>query len=164
MIKYATMCYLQSKGKTLGIKKGTRDGDVNAESTVPPGGKVEIGETPLQCVKREVLQESGLELIDPIYMGTVLFDNTEREFTHVKDPPHFLVHIFRATQYVGQLHEGTNEGVPTWVDDSDLEKLAKHEGDRLVQEAVKSGRRFFVKVYHIGKKLDAERSQITYFD
>ncbi len=164
MIKYATLCYLQVNGKTLGIKKGTRKNDVNSESTVPPGGKIEEGETPLECVKREILQESGLELINPEYIGTVLFDNTEREFKDIKNPPNFVVYVFRATEYTGELHNGTEEGRPIWLEDSELEKLAQHEGDKLVQEAVNSGKKFFVKVYHVGKKLDLERSQITYFN
>ncbi len=39
------------------------------------GGKFEAGETPENCVIREVLEESGLSIQNPKYCGLLVFTN-----------------------------------------------------------------------------------------
>jgi ADP-ribose pyrophosphatase YjhB (NUDIX family) len=69
-----------------------------------PGGFIEIGETYIEAVKREVLEETGLSIIDPelfgIYSGTQCYGeypNGDKIFS--------LQIIFHANVYIGELRE-----------------------------------------------------------
>jgi 8-oxo-dGTP diphosphatase len=42
------------------------------------GGKFGVGETPEECVIREVLEESGLSIQNPKYCGLLMFPNLLR--------------------------------------------------------------------------------------
>lgn len=56
LLKIATACLLDSDGRLLIVRKrGTR-------MFMLPGGKIEHGEAPLDALKRELLEELGLEL------------------------------------------------------------------------------------------------------
>jgi ADP-ribose pyrophosphatase YjhB (NUDIX family) len=159
----ATLAYLESEGKILMLEKGVRTNDPNSTKFTQPGGKINPGETPMQAIEREFPEETGLELLDPVYVGTVLFDNSERLFSGMPAKKHFLVHVFRARKYRGELR-GTSEGTPTWVEKIKLAGLNRHEGDTLLDNFVDSGRKFSAVIYHIGTKVSHEKSYVTYFD
>ncbi len=67
----ATICYLINDDnevllqcKSKGFGKGKWNG---------PGGKIEAGETPKACVKREVLEETGVKIIETELWGKLEF-------------------------------------------------------------------------------------------
>ncbi len=68
------------------IRKNEREGDPNSGLYTLPGGKLkdsEKGLNPngrLESVVREVLEETGLEILNPQFKGVILFDNSVREF------------------------------------------------------------------------------------
>ena len=163
-IVYATLYYLESDNKILMLEKGIREDDPNSRLFTQPGGKIDEGETPLQAVCRESRQETGLDLIDAIQVGTVLFDNSERTFSDMPATKHFFVHVFKTTKYSGKLNQGTEEGKPVWIDKSKLENLVRHEGDILLDNFVKSGRNFAGVIYHVGTKLNLKKSSVSYLD
>jgi 8-oxo-dGTP diphosphatase len=65
------------------------------------GGKIEVGEDPVQSVKREVLEETGLTIKDPIYRGIVSWNNGAG------------MYVFTAKQFQGELTE-CEEGPLEW--------------------------------------------------
>lgn len=75
MIKYGTICYLSSKGKTLMIDKPERENDPNSGMIVAPGGHLKPGRGIYGSVFDEVKEESGLLVKTPRLIGTVLYDN-----------------------------------------------------------------------------------------
>lgn len=87
------------------------------------GGKIEPGETPEDCVIREVQEESGL-IIKPILKGLLtfpeFFDNGEDDYTFV----------FTATDFHGTLID-SNEGNLEWIDNDKLLDLPLWEGDKI---------------------------------
>lgn len=80
-------------------------GEIGMGTINGPGGKIEIGETPIQCALRETDEEIALKLraehLD--HAATVVF--------HAGGVPDFSVEIFRATGFSGT-PQRTKEMVP----------------------------------------------------
>jgi 8-oxo-dGTP diphosphatase len=108
----ATLCHLVDGDETLLIHKKR---GVGSDQWVGPGGKVKPGETPAECVVREVREEVGIEVRDPEKVG---------EFVYRSDDWDAVVHVFRATEYAGTPEE-SDEADPAWfpVDDLPLAEM-----------------------------------------
>ena len=88
------------------------------------GGRVKIedGESPEECVSREVREESGL-VIKPILRGIVTFRHLEPD---VED---WYAYLFTATSFTGSIID-SNEGDLAWIPDDTLDQINIPEGDR----------------------------------
>ena len=97
------------------------------------GGKFEVGETPEECVIREVLEESGLSIQNPKYCGLLLFTNFKGN--------DWYVFVFTADQFTGELIDSP-EGELRWVPDEQLTSLPLWPSDHIFFPWL-SGDRFF---------------------
>ena len=61
-MKLATLCYVRHEGRTLMLHRVKKAGDMHAGKWNGLGGKFEGGESPEECARREILEESGLEV------------------------------------------------------------------------------------------------------
>ena len=59
---HTTLCYIEKDNKYLMLHRVKKEHDVNKDKWIGIGGKFEEGETPEQCVLREVMEETGLTL------------------------------------------------------------------------------------------------------
>ena len=116
-----TLCYLEQDGRYLMLHRVKKEHDENKDKWIGIGGKFEPGESPEDCVCREVLEETGLRLTDYRYCGIVTFVNGD--WTE-------YMHLFHATGFEGQLRE-CDEGVLAWIDKKRLVDLQQWEGDRI---------------------------------
>ena len=57
----STLCYLEQDGKYLMLYRNKKKQDPNAGKWIGVGGKLEAGETPEECVVREVREETGYD-------------------------------------------------------------------------------------------------------
>ena len=110
--KHLTLVLLRdllSKRLLLGKKKrGFGTGKFNGF-----GGKVEPGETLVECAIREMQEESGVRIKNPSYRGFLHFDFDGR-------PDEVLeVHVFLATEWEGS-HVESDEMAPEWVDEDSI--------------------------------------------
>lgn len=87
------------------------------------GGKLDAGETPEECVMREVQEESGLVIHEPQLKGILTFP----KFSKDED---WYAFIFVADKLQGELID-SSEGVLKWIDDDQLLDLDLWEGDRI---------------------------------
>lgn len=101
-------CYLKVDGKILMLQFNKKWGHVYS----PPGGKFEEGETPLECVIREFLEETNLTLKNPRLQGISCW----------KDNYEGIIYIFTATEYKGELRE-SEEGTLEWIEENKLKDL-----------------------------------------
>jgi 8-oxo-dGTP diphosphatase len=97
----ATLCHIVDGDETLLIRKKR---GVGSGQLVGPGGKVEAGETPRECVIREIREEVGITVEDPEKKGL---------FVYRSDGWDAVIHVFRATTYTGTPIE-TEEADPVW--------------------------------------------------
>ena len=122
-MKLATLCYLRHEGKTLMVHRIKKKNDMHAGKWNGLGGKLEPGETPEECAVREILEESGLKVINPILKGVLTFP----AFSNDED---WYAFVFVAHEFEGQLIDSP-EGDLKWVDNSELLDLNLWDGDRI---------------------------------
>ena len=68
-----TPCYIEKNNSYLMIHRTKKQNDCNHDKWIGIGGKFEANESPFDCVKREVLEETGFILNKPEYRGLVTF-------------------------------------------------------------------------------------------
>ena len=109
------------------------------------GGKLKDQESPEECVKREVWEESGLIIKDPNLKGVITFP----KFDGIDD---WLVFVYTANQFEGELID-SDEGVLEWIDNKDLFNLNLWEGDKIYMEWLNQDRFFSAKFIYKNKLL-----------
>lgn len=131
------------------IHRNKRGSDYHLGKYNGLGGKLEPGESPEECARREVLEESGLQIEDPIFKGLItfpLFDGRDD----------WYVFVFRIDKFSGELIE-PEEGELEWVENSRLLELPLWEGDRIFLPWLDEQAFFSAKfVYKQGKLTDWE--------
>ena len=85
-----TLCYIEKDGKYLMIHRVKKQNDMNKDKWIGIGGKFEPGESPFDCVRREVSEETGLT-ITPIYKGVITFVSNEFGTEYL--------HLFKAVEF-----------------------------------------------------------------
>lgn len=68
-----TLCYIEQDEKYLMLHRISKKNDVNKDKWIGVGGKFEAGETPEECLMREVTEETGLTLLDYTFRGIMTF-------------------------------------------------------------------------------------------
>ena len=68
-----TLCYLDRDGKYLMLHRTAREQDVNKDKWIGVGGHFEQGESPEECLVREVKEETGYTLTGWRFRGIVTF-------------------------------------------------------------------------------------------
>lgn len=122
-MKLATLCYLRREGKTLMVHRIKKENDMHQGKWNGLGGKFEPGETPEECARREIYEESGLIARNLLLKGFITFPG----FANEED---WYAFVFVVRDFEGEIRESP-EGVLAWVDDSDLLQLSLWEGDRI---------------------------------
>lgn len=117
----ATLCYIKYNGKTLMVHRNKKPNDIHAGKWNGLGGKVEAGETPEECIQREVEEESGLVIHKPRLHGLLMFPKFKGN--------DWYVFVFTATEFSGELTESSPEGRLEWIDDEKLTSLNLWESD-----------------------------------
>ena len=140
----ATLCYVQKNGRTLMLHRVKKDKDIHQGKWNGLGGKMESGETPEECVVREVFEESGLKAKDPALRGILTFPGFDGEND-------WLCFLFVARQFTGKLIE-SEEGRLEWIPTDRLSRLPLCEGDKYFLAWLKKKKFFSGKfVYNKGR-------------
>jgi 8-oxo-dGTP diphosphatase len=140
----ATLCYIQHSGSTLMIHRVKRAGDIHLGKWNGLGGKFERGESPEECVVREVHEESGLEIRHPNLCGLLMFPGFKGN--------DWYVFVFTAQEFSGELKEN-EEGYLKWIEDAQLESLPLWPSDHIFLPWIKQGRFFSAKFIYDGNEM-----------
>jgi 8-oxo-dGTP diphosphatase len=122
-MKLATLCYLKQAGKTLMLFRNKKPNDVHEGKWNGLGGKFEPGETPEECARREIFEESGLRVASLEMKGVLTFPM----FSQGED---WYVFVFVSQEISGEMQPST-EGTLAWIPDHELLDLPLWEGDRM---------------------------------
>ena len=145
-MKNTTLCYIEKDGKYLMLHRIKKENDENRDKWIGLGGKLEAGESPHDCVRREVYEESGLILENPRYRGIVTFvsDLYGTEY----------MHLFTANAFSGEEKPCSEEGVLEWVEKEKIPKLPIWEGDKIFLSLLDSDTpHFSLKLVYRGDSL-----------
>ncbi|MCL2361578.1 MAG: 8-oxo-dGTP diphosphatase [Defluviitaleaceae bacterium] len=121
-MKLGTLCYIEKNNQYLMLHRTKKQNDMHRGRYVGLGGKFETGESPEDCVVREVFEESGLHIKNPQLRGILTFPG----FFKQED---WYVFLFVATEFTGEM-QPCEEGKLVWVDKNKLNELPMHGGDR----------------------------------
>lgn len=92
--KLTTLCYMERGGEYLMLHRTKKENDENRDKWIGVGGKFEPRESPEDCLRREVREETGLTLTRWRYRGLVTF---------VSDVwPCEYMHLFTADAWTGE--------------------------------------------------------------
>jgi 8-oxo-dGTP diphosphatase len=139
----ATLCYVHQEGSTLMIHRIKRSDDIHAGKWNGLGGKFEPGESPEECVIREVREESGLEINNPRLHGLVMFPGFKGN--------DWYVFVYTAETFSGDLQEN-EEGFLQWIPDAELEDLELWPSDHIFLPWLQGGKFFSAKFIYNGDK------------
>lgn len=144
-MKNTTLCYVEQDGKYLMLLRNKKKQDENVGKWIGVGGKFEEGESPQDCLLREVQEETGLRLTQYRFRGIVTFvsDRYETEY----------MHLFTAHGFEGEL-TACDEGELRWVEKDEVLSLPLWEGDREFLRLLREDTPFFsLKLVYQGDKL-----------
>lgn len=144
-MKNTTLCYIEKDDKYLMLHRVKKVNDENQDKWIGVGGKFEPGESPEDCLLREVKEETGLTLKQYRYRGIVTFVSDEWGTEYM--------HLFTATEYEGNL-KTCDEGELVWVPKEDIENLNIWEGDKVFFRLLDTCPGFFsLKLCYQGERL-----------
>lgn len=129
-----TLCYLERDGQYLMLHRIKKKKDVNKDKWIGVGGKFEPGEDALACVLREVREETGLTMNQPLYRGMVDF--------FCPPWPAERMHLFTCTDFEGEMRP-CDEGDLEWVDKDRVSQLPIWEGDKIFFDLLAKNEPFF---------------------
>lgn len=123
----ATLGYILSPDgqQVLLIHRNKRPDDVHYGKYNGLGGKMEPGEDVVSCMRREILEESGLVAERLVLRGTISWPGFGK---HGED---WFGFIFRIESWQGEVRAGNHEGTLEWVPLSMMEQLPMWPSDKM---------------------------------
>lgn len=129
-----TLCYLEKDDCYLMMHRVRKQQDVNAGKWIGVGGHFEPGESPEDCLLREVKEETGLTLTSYRFRGLVTF--TQEGFGTE------YMCLYTADGFTGEL-TGCEEGDLEWVKKDRIKDLRLWDGDVLFLSYMAMEKPFF---------------------
>lgn len=145
-MKNTTLCYIEKDGCYLMLHRIKKENDENKDKWVGIGGKFENGESPFDCIRREIKEETNLVAEKLFYRGIITFvsDLYGTEY----------MHLFTCPSFSGILNTECPEGIPKWVKIEDIPNLPLWEGDKIFLKLLRENHHFFsLKLIYKGDKL-----------
>ncbi len=144
-MKNTTLCYIEKENNYLMLHRVKKVNDENHDKWIGVGGKFEEGESPEECLLREVKEETGLTLTKYRYRGIVTFVSDEYGTEYM--------HLFTASEYEGKMKD-CDEGELVWVPKEEIENLNIWEGDKVFFRLLEEDIPFFsLKLQYNGSEL-----------
>ena len=134
MTKQSTLCYIEQDNKYLMLHRVVKKNDVNKDKWIGVGGHFEHGESPEECLLREVKEETGYTLTSWKYRGIVTFVYGEDVVEYMS--------LYTADAFTGEPIE-CDEGVLEWVGKDSIGELNLWEGDRIFFRLLDEREEFF---------------------
>lgn len=153
-----TLCYIEREDEYLMLHRVKKENDVNRDKWIGVGGHFEEGESPEDCLLREVYEETGLTLKSWRFCGIVTFCYTPENVSESTGLPHGsdehiklpgaaqplceYMHLYTAQSYEGAF-KPCDEGELVWIQKDRIDRLQVWEGDRIFLKLIRERSDFF---------------------
>ena len=128
-MRLTTLCYIEYEHRYLMLHRVKKREDENAGKWIGIGGHLEEGESPDECVLREIREETGLPVHDLRLRGIITFI--------LPAWGNELTFLYTARTEIETLPD-CDEGILRWVPVDQVENLPLWEGDRLFLPLLKT--------------------------
>ena len=146
MVRLSTLCYIEKDDQYLMLHRTVKENDVNKDKWIGVGGHFEYGESPEDCLLREVWEETGYTLTSYQYRGIVTFVYGEDTVEYMS--------LYTADGFTGEAHP-CDEGELAWIKKAELRGLPMWEGDKIFLRLLEENVPFFsLKLQYQGDRLD----------
>ena len=147
---FTTLCYLEKQtesGKALLMLHRTKkENDINKDKYIGVGGHIEHGESPEECIAREIKEETGLTAGALRLRGLITF---------VIDDADEYSFLYTCADFSGSLRE-CDEGDLEWVPEERIPELPLWAGDKIFFRLLRENRPFFsLKLHYVHDELIA---------
>ena len=136
--KLTTLCYIEKDEKYLMLHRVLKKNDINKDKWIGVGGNLEKGESPEDCLLREVKEETGLTLTSYRFRGLITFTFSSQG----RETDTEYMCLYTANGYEGELIS-CSEGNLEWVNKKDIFSLKLWEGDKIFFRLLQEERQFF---------------------
>lgn len=148
-----TLCYIENNDDYLVLHRVKRKVDVNEDKWVGVGGHFMDNECPFSCVKREVREETSLDIDSFKLRGVVTFISDCWETDYMFLYTASINDELRASIDVND-YNLCDEGNLRWVNKKELLTYNIWEGDKIFLELLESGKcGFDLKLTYRGNQL-----------
>ena len=144
-----TLCYIEKNDCYLMMHRISKKNDINEGTWIGIGGHFEEGESPEECLLREVYEETGLKLLSYRLRGIITFvsDVAGCEYMHLYTADRFEGDVDAANQIC-------TEGVLKWVPKQEIFNLRLWEGDKIFLKLLLEKESIFsLKLVYTGDEL-----------
>ena len=143
MNNFSTLCYIEHDEKYLMLHRTIKKNDINKDKWIGVGGHFEEGESPEECVCREVKEETGYTLTSYRFRGLVTFLSGDGVTEYMS--------LFTADGFEGEAIP-CDEGEMEWVPIKQIEQLNLWEGDKIFLRLLAEESPFFsLKLVYDGR-------------
>ena len=126
----STLCYIRKNDKYLMLHRISKKNDVNRDKWIGIGGHFLTGESPEECILREVREETGYTLTDLRFRGVVTFHSGVPAGRPDAENVIEYMFLFTSEQFTGT-ERACDEGVLEWVPVDRVPTLPIWEGDKI---------------------------------
>ena len=133
-MELTTLCYIEKDESYLMLHRVSKKHDVNKDKWIGVGGHFEQGESPEDCLLREVKEETGLTLKSYRFRGILTFNFNDNESEYIC--------LYTADRFEGELRD-CDEGTLEWVPKRELHNLNLWEGDKIFFDLLNQDVPFF---------------------
>ena len=133
-MNFTTLCYIEKENQYLMLHRVSKKKDGNKDKWIG-----------VDCLLREVREETGLELVNYQFRGIVTFisDKWEDEY----------MCLYTADKYIGEIGV-CDEGELVWVEKDKIKDLNIWEGDKIFLRLLAENELFFsLKLEYQGENL-----------
>ena len=137
-----SLCYLEKNNSYLMLHRIKKKNDCNHDKWIGIGGKFEENESPEECARREVFEETGIKVGRLEYRGIVTFVSKSETGVYYE-----LMHLFWTDDFSdlqdNKALSDCDEGILEWIPKDKMNELPHWQGDEIFLDLIDKKFPFF---------------------